>query len=642
MKITLLSLSLSNFKGIRSLSIDFSENTSIEGKNGCGKSTIFDAFSWLLFGKDSTDRKDFEIKPIQPDGNYLRKADYEVSGNLRIDNHNVHIRRVYSEKWTKKRGNEEPEFSGHETSFFINDVPYSQSEFAAYIADIIPESSFKLITNPAYFNSMKKELRREMLMSIAGEISNEMIVGDDHELKGIVHLMLTGQKSIDKLRKEYAAKKKRLKEELDTFPPRFAEIQNSIASISIPDISSHELELNTLTDEIIAISENQKTTGASFKAKRDELDSLEKDILDRVSYIRREHAAADRFRMNAVSEKVSELAEMKAIAFTIHGQIDALNSRKETLETKLNALRKAYTVESLKQFTLNTDWLCPTCHQQIPDAQEKEEALRQSFNLNKIKCIQDIEKEGMALKNTLETELPAELKILRQKIEAQNELIEKASKALVNFQTSDSPVPVEVLIQQNEELVLLEKKMLKFQSDYDTAAAQIVKPDIISIEKRRDEIADTIANAKALQNQLNAAEKRIAELTKMQRSTASELAGLEKMDFTLDRFKKAHDEILSSRINSKFSLVSFRLYEDQINGGQAEACTTLINGVPFTDANHSAQINAGIDICNTFSKHLDIQAPIWVDNAEAVNTIHPPNSQLIKMIVTTNPTLTIK
>ncbi len=158
MKIILNSLQLTNFKGVKSLFVPFNADiTEVSGRNATGKTSIFDAFTWLLFGKDSSDRKDFEIKPLSSDGKPLQKADYEVTGQLTIDGQAVTIRRAYKEKWVKKRGSEEAEFSGHETNFFVNDVPYGQKEFQDYINSLIPEQNFKLVTNPAYFNALPKD-----------------------------------------------------------------------------------------------------------------------------------------------------------------------------------------------------------------------------------------------------------------------------------------------------------------------------------------------------------------------------------------------------------------------------------------------------------------------------------------------------
>ena len=53
MRMSLEKMVIENFKGTRKLTIDFAEETHIFGMNGTGKTTIPDAFSWVLFNKDS-------------------------------------------------------------------------------------------------------------------------------------------------------------------------------------------------------------------------------------------------------------------------------------------------------------------------------------------------------------------------------------------------------------------------------------------------------------------------------------------------------------------------------------------------------------------------------------------------------------
>ena len=80
-------LTLCNFKGLRNVTVEFSEDaTTISGRNGTGKTTIKDAFSWLLWGKDSegnTDSK-FGIKTNDANGNFIPDLEHEVSGMFEV------------------------------------------------------------------------------------------------------------------------------------------------------------------------------------------------------------------------------------------------------------------------------------------------------------------------------------------------------------------------------------------------------------------------------------------------------------------------------------------------------------------------------------------------------------------------------
>lgn len=103
--IKLVSLKLRNFKGAHDLTVNFSHKTLIQGDNGTGKTTIFDAFCWLLYGKNSANESDFGIKTNDKEGNAIPKQEHEVEGLIDVNGTNVKLRRLYSEKWTKKRGN---------------------------------------------------------------------------------------------------------------------------------------------------------------------------------------------------------------------------------------------------------------------------------------------------------------------------------------------------------------------------------------------------------------------------------------------------------------------------------------------------------------------------------------------------------
>src|SRR5690554_6283020 len=195
--IQLKRLQISNFKGIKKLSIDFNSVTNIYGANAAGKTTIFDAFTWLLFGKDSQDRKDFDIKPIDKNGNIIQKIENEVEGELICNDETIVLKRIHREKWVKKRGFPEPEFTGNETVYFWNDVPMNAKEYQSKINDLLDESIFKLISNPLAFNNLKWQDRRGVLMDIAGDIQ------PDYSANGLDHIsQLTEKKTINELKSE--------------------------------------------------------------------------------------------------------------------------------------------------------------------------------------------------------------------------------------------------------------------------------------------------------------------------------------------------------------------------------------------------------------------------------------------------------
>jgi recombinational DNA repair ATPase RecF len=143
--VKLIKLSLKNFKGTRAFVLDArGGNVTVYGDNATGKTTLFDAFTWLLFDKDSQGRKDFEIKTLDASGQPMHGLEHEVEAVLQVDGKTVTLRKVYKEKWTKKRGSAQAEFTGHTTDYFVDGVPVKKAEYDARIASICDETVFKL------------------------------------------------------------------------------------------------------------------------------------------------------------------------------------------------------------------------------------------------------------------------------------------------------------------------------------------------------------------------------------------------------------------------------------------------------------------------------------------------------------------
>lgn len=218
--IKLKSLSLVNFKGIRSLNIGFSDaETLVAGENGTGKTTVFDSFLWLLFGKDSTGRSDsnFNIKTLDSDGKPILHLEHSVTGVLSVDGKTVTLQRCYVENWVKPRGTTEESLKNHATEFYLNGVKLAtKKEYDSEVAAIIPEDVFRMITNPFYFTSMKPEAQKEILLDMVGTLTDQDVAQTKPEYLELL-AQLSGR-SIAQYAKEVAAKKKACKDELSVIP----------------------------------------------------------------------------------------------------------------------------------------------------------------------------------------------------------------------------------------------------------------------------------------------------------------------------------------------------------------------------------------------------------------------------------------
>lgn len=222
MEIVLQSLHLVNFKGARDVELTFSPGTSqVRGENGTGKTTIFDAFTWLLFGKDSTQRSDsnFNIKTLDAQGNPILKQEHSVTAVLLVDGKEMKLKRMYREKWEKPTGTTTETLKNHETLFYVNDVKLpTKREYDAKIGSIIPENVFRMITNPFFFNSLPAEDKKLMLQDMVGNVTDQDVAQLKPEYADFLSA-LAGTPIAEKA-KEIKAKKSACNEELALIPTK--------------------------------------------------------------------------------------------------------------------------------------------------------------------------------------------------------------------------------------------------------------------------------------------------------------------------------------------------------------------------------------------------------------------------------------
>ena len=284
MEIKIFSLKLKNFKGIKELKIDFNcQNTNIYGANATGKTTIFDAFKWLFFDKDSSDRKDFNIKTLDNNNNPIHFLEHEVEAILVIDGVDMTFKKVLQEKWVKKRGESDREFSGHETNYWIDEVPVKKKDYEEKINSLIPESLFKLITDPSYFNNqLKWTERRELLINISGaNISDDEILDSKEEFKTIKD-NLEGR-SIDDYKKVVQAKIKDLNKEKETIPVRIDELTNTLITehnIDYKEIEEQKEEYNKQLNNIELEMTDIQTKAKENMKIADQLTIAKKELAD--------------------------------------------------------------------------------------------------------------------------------------------------------------------------------------------------------------------------------------------------------------------------------------------------------------------------------------------------------------------------
>jgi DNA repair exonuclease SbcCD ATPase subunit len=631
-RIYLKSMTLTNFKGIRKQEIEFSNYvTSIYGRNATGKTTIFDAFTWVLFGKNSDDRKQFNIKTLDADGQVIPKLPHEVSLTLEVDGEEITLRKSLNEKWQKKRGSSVEEFTGNEEQRFYNEVPLSLKEWNEKIASICDEDTFRTITNPLYFTSLKWDAQRAVLIDMAGDIEDEEILEYYPNFKDLLG-RLTG-KTIDEYRREIGAKKKIVKNEIEGLPERIDERKRDI-----PESTNFNLivaRLHHKEQEYAEVQMLLEDKAKAYEKKYAEIRQKGEKLNELKIALVHEKNTLTTLAMREKMQRDNRISELKAIMN--YATIDIKN-RKESLEYKQKEIEECRAEwKSIKKEQLEIDekaFICPTCKRPLDadDIDAKKAELDLNFNLEKAKKLESNMVKGKRLKGEIE-QLQGQISECEERLQqAESELVvlvqEKTDKPQVT--TNDKIQELEKQIAELEEVV------------YNTPLSH--GEDNAELTDKRDALKAEVAELNrqlGLKDVYESNKKRIKELEDQLRKQNEELARLEGIEFDIECYQHTRIEMLEKKINSSFSVVNWKLFNEQINGGVQETCQAMVNGVPFADLNNAMKINAGLDIINTISEYTNTSAPIFIDNAEAVNELEETQSQLIRLVVSEESELKI-
>ena len=657
--IKIYKINLINFKGVRNQEIIFEDETTIFGDNGTGKTTIFDAFTWMLFGKDSNDRKDFEVKTLDKFNKVIPKIEHEVSASISVDGEVITIKRILKENWVKKRGSEVSEFSGNVTEYYWNDVPMQQKEFQSKVSVILDESVFKLITNPLAFNSLKWQDRREALMAIAGDISDSELAAGNSEYEKLL-VQLGKDKSLEDYKKQILASIKKAKEDLKNIPTRMDEISRSkpeefdFLKLAV-QLEATENKVKKIENDIVDKSSAYDEMLTIINAKKLKVNSLKSDIEIIESNARRDvennlkpdTSALETAKRNLESKK-GDLATSESGLSSLKSKVISLQSQIEGVDTKLVNLRNEWGVENAKELTFNDDdFHCPTCKREFEagDLDSKKTLMVEGFKNRKSNSLNEINTRGGNLKNEKES-LETELQTIKIRITTGETHVSDLKNEVEKYQVSVSAE--ETKLNPNEatdkEAMILtalsnNKDYHSKQSELETLKSTIEEVptvDVSELQAKKQELQVEINQIKIkLQNesQIKLVDARLQVLEQEEKNLAQQIANVEKQQFVIENFSKLKIDTLEKKINSLFKFVSFKMFDEQINGGLAETCEALIDGVPFSNVNTASKINAGLDIINTLCEFYNVTAPIFIDNRESIVKLIPTNSQIVNLVV---------
>lgn len=632
MKIRIQKMKLQNFKGIREFEIDFNSlDTEIYGKNATGKTSIFDAFTWLFFDKDSNGSAKFDVKTKTPDGEFLHNLEHSVEVALMIDGTETTFKKILKEKYTKQRGATTAVFAGHTTDYFVDDVPRKKKEFDEVVNNTFDADIFPIITDPFFFNEkMKWQDRRKMLIDICGDIDDSAVIASNNALSPLNDYL--SSKSVNDLRMQLKSQMKPINDELKMIPVKINEAQ-----LAIPEEIADEKETN---DKYVSLK--KEIEDLEFKKHLVMTNSLNEEKEVQIAKLRGRRVLIND-EIPDIKKEHNDVMKMEYDQMCIEREIEDLKysisnyeKRCEDNEAQRAELRKEYMSVNSTQYDESQN-VCPTCGQDLTFKQV--ECFKEQFNLKKAQRLESINAQGISLKKEFTEykekigECKAKLQSCEMELGSIKVNIESLKKQIDKKTGELNEKKIPKIQKIDAEIEQLQKEI---ESNDNSKEVEAIKHQL---NEKRADLAD-LEQMIAKRNLANVQKARIQTLEELEKKLACEYTEKEKLLYLTDEFIKAKVEMLTENINSHFEMVKFKLFDEQINGGVVECCECTYKGVTYSNLNNAAKINCGLDIINTICNFKNTLAPIFIDNAESVNHVIHTDSQQIRLYVTTHQTLT--
>ena len=627
MNILLKSLDLVHFKCFSKLHLDFHEGVnSLFGANAAGKTSVYDALTWLLFNKDSAGGARPDIKPHHAPAGTMP----EVTAVLEVDGVPIKLRKVLREKWEKPRGSSIERYAGDTRDYYIDDVPLAENEYKRRIAELIDEQQFKLLTDVwAVTSKMHWKDRRTLLAEICGLPEDKQLLAAAPQFAELNEKV--GRRTVDEYKSVLMKQRKDSNANLNTLPVRVDECSRMVAELESLDFAAAHSESDRLQaerervqGELVKLTNN--TLAAQARNERDEL----KNQLSELEVENNAHLASQRVPVEDETPALTAALdrakhEADRLTRTIAQETDYIASG----ETRLNYYRARWRAIDAEPFTADR---CPTCGQVFPAERlaESRAAFAEHQKQRKDTLLEDSKmvKQGIAAAKDRLLTAETALKTVQDELQ-------KAQIALDSY----TP-PVEVVPENLPDYDRRKGAILTLIADADKRIDRLSSDT--EQERRRLETALSAVTAEKLTHDAVLAKeqtlidtrRRIADLQAEQRTAAAEVEQLDRMIAMCEEFSRYRVQAITESVNSRFRLTRWRLFTEQVNGGLADCCEPMDrNGSTFEGTNNAMKINIGMDIIDTLSEFYGVRVPLFVDNAESVTHLQPIGSQVVRLVV---------
>lgn len=583
-------ITIQNFKGIANGEFNFNGNTDITTDVMQGKTSIKEAYLFC-FGIDIDN-----FYPVDKNNQYIDGLETRIDVTLTVDDIEYTLSRSAKVKYKTDKENQTKLFDGFKKDIFEFDrVPCNTTEFKEKLTTLFgieDFDTFKYLTILNYFNEQVDwKTRRELIYNLYVDQKAIDQLKDNEKYNLIANELKKGYKSSD-VATILNSENNRLVDDKRKNEILLADKQNEIQNYADIDYSVIEEQLNDIEKQIS--KEEERISKLNVNTKKDEIEAQVSELENKKLNLEREDNQTKNSMLNKLTSLENKVANAKNKGLNLEN--DITNKTKEYKELK------ALEYDNSKE-------ICPTCHQTLPQAQI--DTIRQDFDNYKDNKLKTLTSAIKSLKTQYD-EYKNEYTDLLAQLNAQKE----------EFDNFKANAEIETLSDKISEL----KTALNNVEDI-----KIDTTKLNELKSKKYELTTELGNKNAQQK----CKERIEQLLNNQKEIANAEILLAKRRKQLEEYTLDIIALVNDSINSHFSIVKFKLFEQLTATAKKDIKETLIvthNGVEYSAMSTGEKAMANLDIVTTLQNTLGINLPIWVDDASITNFKTLPNNQMIFLL----------
>lgn len=670
MKAILKSLHLENFKGTKDKTYEFGKTTRVSGMNRLGKTTIATAWFWLLADKN------YELVSnpnIRPDD--VEECVPTVTAVLDVDGKEITIAKMQKRKVGKPDANGISKVTLTNT-YEINSVPKTERDFKADLEELgLIVDNFLVCSHPDVFTGQKQADMRKVLFKMASTKTDAEIAATSEDTADAAKLLESYK--FEEIEAMNNASKKKAVEQLDAIPNQIIGLEKAKVDV---DVAEQELAKADLERKIAEADQKIASAGNAVENLRQEEMQLQFDMSIITQDMSRELSAKRRELENSLENYNPVVENIRKNISKTEGHISDNTKAIADADAERKKLGEQYNAEKVKVFDETyclfdaKKWVfdesttvCSLCGQKLPE--DKIEQLKADFERRKEEAREDAMRKLRDAKNNFVAQKNSNLEEIKKKGFVQKDLIDELTK-----KNADLQVVIDDLKEQEKVAAVRKEELSKQLAEIPEEADYTQNKEYVTLNTRHNEVlaeierlqaaddAEIVASLKIeeadLRSQLEEVNKiiaqaannirideQIADMQKKQREYEQAKADAEKILHQLKEVSKRKNELLVEEINQHFGIVSWKLFDYQKNGEYKEVCVPMVDGKEFgVTTNTGREIQAKLDICNSFQKFFNMYVPIFLDGAESLNDEYIPavDTQLILLTVTEDKQLKVE